>query len=97
MGDAAMTLPENPLGLQSFNELVEWTVSYLHFKHALEVIAFTPEIATSYLKSFSNFSARYATEMKKQDILEAQLPKEMRDITEAEKAHRSFLRQLLNG
>ena len=46
MGDAAMTLPENPLGLQSFNELVEWTVSYLHFKHALEVIAFTPEAAS---------------------------------------------------
>ena len=47
MGDAAITLPENPLGLQSFEELVEWTVSYLHFKHALEVIAFTPEAATS--------------------------------------------------
>ena len=26
MGDAAMTLPDNPLGLQSFDELVEWTV-----------------------------------------------------------------------
>ena len=45
MGDAAMTLPDNPLGLQSFDELVEWTVSYLHFKHALEVIDFTPETA----------------------------------------------------
>ena len=75
MGDAAMTLPENPLGLQSFNELVEWTVSYLHFKHALEVIAFTPEAARSYLDRFSAFSSRYATEMKKQDILEAASPK----------------------
>ena len=66
-----MTLPENPLGLRSFDELVEWTVSYLHFKHALEVIAFTPEVARSYLDRFSAFSCRYATEMKKQDILEA--------------------------
>ena len=39
MGDAAMTLPKNLLGLQSFDELVEWTVSYLHFKHALEVLS----------------------------------------------------------
>ena len=89
MGDAAMTLPENPLGLQSFNELVEWTVSYLHFKHALEVIAFTPEAARSYLDRFSAFSSRYATEMKKQDILEARLP------PRPETAHRcrSLLRQ----
>ena len=29
-----MTLPENPLGLKSFDELVSWTVSYLHFKQA---------------------------------------------------------------
>ena len=64
MGDAAMTLPDNPLGLQSFDELVEWTVSYLHFKHALEVIAFTPETATPYLNRFSAFSSRYATEIK---------------------------------
>ena len=49
MGDAAMTLPDNPLGLHRFDALVDWTVSYLHFKHALEVIAFTPETATPYL------------------------------------------------
>ena len=99
MGDAAMTLPENPLGLQSFDELVEWTVSYLHFKHALEVIAFTPEvaIARSYLDRLSAFSSRYATEMKKQDILEARLPIEMRESIEAENAHRALLRELLNG
>ena len=78
MGDAAMTLPDNPLGLQNFHDLLEWTVSYLHFKHALEVIAFTPEAARSYLDRFSEYSSRYATEMKKQDILEARLPKEMR-------------------
>ena len=90
MGDAAMTLPENPLGLQSFDELVEWTVSYLHFKHA-------PEGARSYLDRFSAFSSRYATEMKKQDILEARLPKEMRESIEAENAHRALLRELLNG
>ena len=96
MGDTAMTLPENQLGLQSFNELVEWTVSYLHFKHALEVITFTPEAARSYLDRFSAFSSRYATEMKKQDILETRLPKEMRESIEAEKSHRSLLRQLLN-
>ena len=93
MGDAAMTLPENPLGLQSFNELVEWTVSYLHFKHALEVIAFTPEAANR----FSAFSSRYATEMKQQDIIEARLPKEMRESIEAENAHRALLRELLNS
>ena len=92
-----MTLPDNTLGLKSFEELVEWTVSYLHFKHALEVMAFTPEIATSYLNIFSDFSSRYATEMKKQDILEARLPKEMRKTIEAENSHRALLRQLLNG
>ena len=92
-----MTLPENPLGLERFEDLVDWTDSYLHFKHALEVIAFTPEIATSYLNIFSDFSSRYATEMKKQDILEARLPKEMRDTIEAEKSNRALLRQLLNG
>ena len=92
-----MTLPENPLGLERFEDLVDWTDSYLHFKHALEVIAFTPEIAMSYLNIFSDFSSRYATEMKKQDILEARLPKEMRDTIEAEKSNRALLRQLLNG
>ena len=97
MGDAAITLPENPLGLQSFDELVEWTVSYLHFKHALEVIALTPETATTYLNCFSAFSSRYATELKKQDILEARLPKEMRENIEAENAHRALLQELLNG
>ena len=91
-----MTLPDNPLGLKSFEELVDWTDSYLHFKHALEVIPFTPEIATSYLNTFNDFSTRYATEMKKQDILEARLPKEMRETIEAEKSHRALLRQLLN-
>ena len=30
-----MTLPDNPLGLKSFKELVDWTVSYLHFRQAL--------------------------------------------------------------
>ena len=59
-----MTLPAHPLGLERFEDLVDWTDSYLHFKHALEVIAFTPEIATSYLNFFSDFSSRYATEMK---------------------------------
>ena len=97
MGDAAMTLPDNPLGLHSFDALVEWTVSYLHFKHALEVIAFTPETATPYLNRFSEFSSRYATEINKQDILEARLPKEMRERIEAENAHRALLRELLNG
>ena len=91
-----MTLPDNPLGLKSFDELVDWTVSYLHFKHALEVIPFTPEIATSYLNSFNDFRTRYATEMKKQDILEARLPKKTRETIEAEKSHRFLLRQLLN-
>ena len=97
MGDAAMTIPENPLGLQSFEELVEWTVSYLHFKHALELIAFTPETATHYLNRFSEFSNRYATEIKKQDILETRLPKEMRESIEAENSHRALLRELLNS
>ena len=92
-----MTLPDNPLGLHSVEELVEWTVSYLHFKQALEVIGLTPEIATAYLSAFSEFSDRYATELKKQDILEARLPKEMRETIEAEKSNRALLRQLLNS
>ena len=92
-----MTLPENPLGLKSFDELVCWTVSYLHFKQALEVIGLTPEIATSYLSAFREYSERYATELKKQDILEARLPKDMRETIEAEKSNRALLRQLLNG
>ena len=97
MDDAAMTLPDNPLGLLSVEELVEWTISYLHFKQALEVIGFTPEIAQAYLSAFSDYSNRYATELKKQDILEARLPKEMRETIEAEKSNRALLRQLLNG
>ena len=92
-----MTLPENPLGLKSFDELVSWTVSYLHFKQALEVIGLTPEIATSYLSAFREYSDRYAKELKKQDILEARLPKDMRETIEAEKSNRALLRQLLNG
>ena len=35
--------------------------------------------------------------MKKQDMLEARLPKEMRESIEAENAHRALLRELLNG
>ena len=90
-------LPDNPLGLKSFEELVSWTVSYLHFKQALEVIGLTPEIATPYLSAFSDYSDRYATEMKKQDFLEARLPKEMRESIEAENSHRALLRELLNS
>ena len=89
-------LPDNPLGLKSFEELVSWTVSYLHFKQALEVIGLTPEIATPYLSAFSDYSDRYATELKKQDILEARLPKDMREAIEAEKSNRALLRRLLN-
>ena len=92
-----MTLPENPLGLKSLEELVDWTVSYLHFKQALEVIGFTPKTAEAYLRAFSDYSSRFATELKKQDILEARLPKEMRETIEAEKSNRARLRQLLNG
>ena len=58
---------------------------------------FSPEIATSYLSTFSDYSVRYATELKKQDILEARLPKDMREAIEAEKSNRALLRQLLNG
>ena len=43
------------------------------------------------------FSSRYATEMKKQTILEARLPKEMRESIEAENTHRALLRELLKG
>ena len=92
-----MTFPDNQFGLRSVEEMIDWTVSYLHFKHALEVIGFSPEIATSYLSAFSDYSARYATELKKQDILEARLPKEMRETIEAENANRALLRELLNG
>ena len=96
-GHNPVSLPDNPLGLSSLEDLVDWTESYLHFKHALEVIAFTPEMATSYVNCFSDFSARYATEMKKQDILEARLPKKMRQTIEADNPHRGLLRQIFNG
>ena len=33
-----MTFPDNSLGLRSFEELIDWTVSYLHFRQALEVM-----------------------------------------------------------
>ena len=56
-----------------------------------------PREATSYLTRFSEFSSSYATEMKKQYILEARLPKEMREGIEAENAHRALLWELLNG
>ena len=40
---------------------------------------------------------RYATELKKQDVLEARLPKEMRETIEAQKSNRALLRELLYG
>ena len=92
-----MTFPDNSLGLRSFEELIDWTVSYLHFRQALEVMDFSPEIAKSYLSTFSDYSVRYATELKKQDVLEARLPKEMRETIEAQKSNRALLRELLYG
>lgn len=90
-----MSLSENPLGLSTLDELISWTTTYLHFKQVLEVVPLQPAEADLYLKSFEAFRERLAKEMKKQDILEARLPKEMRETIAAKKPNLALIRPLL--
>lgn len=88
-------IPENALGLESLEELIEWTTTYFHFKQALEVIPLTPEMAHGFLDAFEEYTSRLAIDFKKQSILEARLPLAMRESIAAEKPNLSMIRELL--
>ena len=88
-------IPENALGLESLEELIEWTTTYFHFKQALEVIPLTPEMAHGFLDAFEEYTSRLAIDFKKQSILEARLPLAMRESIAAEKPNLSMIRALL--
>ena len=90
-----MSLSENPLGLSTLDELISWTTTFLHFKHALEVVPLQPAEADLYLKSLEAFRERLAKEMKKQAILEEWLPKEMHESIAAKKPNLAIIRPLL--
>ena len=55
-----------------------------------------PDEAQLYLKAFNTFRERLALEINKQAILEARLPKEMRDKIAAEKPNLVRIRELLS-
>ena len=90
-----MSIAENSLGLSTVADLIDWTTSYLHFKHVLEQVPLQPEEAQIYLEAFTLFRERFAREMSKQAILEARLPKEMRDKIAADKPNLVRIRALL--
>ena len=90
-----MSIAENSLGLSTVADLIDWTTSYLHFKHVLEQVPLQPEEAQIYLEAFTPFRERFAREMSKQAILEARLPKEMRDNIAADKPNLVRIRELL--
>ena len=90
-----MSIAENSLGLSTVADLIDWTTSYLHFKHVLEQVPIQPEEAQIYLEAFTPFRERFAKEMSKQAILEARLPKEMRDKIATDKPNLVRIRELL--
>ena len=90
-----MLIADNELGVNSLDELIAWTSTYFHFKQALEVIPLSQEIAELYLAAFEDFRKRLAAEMKKQSVLEARLPQEMRSAIDAEKPNLCMIRQLI--
>ena len=90
-----MSIAENSLGLSTVADLIDWTTSYLHFKHVLEQVPLQPEEAQIYLEAFTPFRERLAEEINKQAILEARLPKEMRDKIAADKPNLVRIRELL--
>lgn len=90
-------LPDNELGFKSLEELIAWTVSYFHFKQAVEAVPLTNEQAQQYLGAFAAFRERLRTDMAKQAILEANLPKEMRETIAAEKPNLAMIRAVLNA
>ena len=61
----------------------------------LEQVPLQPEEAQIYLEAFTPFRERFAREMSKQAILEARLPKEMRDNIAAYKPNLVRIRELL--
>ena len=93
----AMLIADNELGVNSLDELIAWTSTYFHFKQALEVIPLSQEMAELYLTAFGDFRERLAAEMKKQSVLEARLPQEMRAAIDAEKPNLCLIRHLLVG
>lgn len=92
-----MELPDNPLGVSTLDELIDWTTSYLHFKQAVEVVPLTPHLAEIYLGTFQDFRNRLTSDLQKQSILEARLPKSMREAIDAEKPNLVLIRGLLLG
>ncbi len=60
-----MSIAENSLGLSTVADLIDWTTSYLHFKHVLEQVPLQPEEAQIYLEAFTPFRERFAREMSK--------------------------------
>lgn len=91
----SMLIAENDLGVNNLDELIAWTSTYFHFKQALEVVPLSQEMAKLYLAAFDDFRGRLAAEMKKQFVLEARLPQEMRAAIDAEKPNLCRIRQLL--
>ena len=55
----AMSLSKNDLGITSMNDLVDWTGSYMHFKQALEMVAWKRGEVLSYLDAFPGFRDRF--------------------------------------
>lgn len=90
-----MKVPENVLGLRDLDELLAWTTTYFHFKQVLEVVALPPEVAHRYLVAFDDYRQRLTQDLKKQSVLEARLPQEMRHKIAAEKPNLVAIRDLL--
>jgi len=88
-------IPENALGLESLEELIEWTTTYFHFKQALEVVPLTQEMVHGFLDAFEEYTSRLAIDFKKQNVLEARLPLAMRESIAAEKPNLTMVRELL--
>ena len=88
-------IPENALGLESLEELIEWTTTYFHFKQALEVVPLTEEMAHGFLDAFEEYTSRLVIDFKKQNVLEARLPLAMRESIAAEKPNLTMIRRLL--
>ena len=90
-----MKVPENVLGLRDLDELLAWTTTYFHFKQVLEAVALPPDVAHRYLVAFDDYRQRLTQDLKKQSVLEARLPQEMRDKIAAEKPNLVAIRDLL--
>lgn len=94
-GTPMTTIPKNDLGLETLEELISWTTTYFHFKQALEVIPLSADTALRFLNAFEEYKSRLTIDIKKQTILEARLPLQMRERIAAEKPNLSVIRSLL--